>query len=91
MITFSGDITVGVAGREKKEMEDARLVGKELALEALKEIKGVKPNYFFMTATPSDEEDYIQGIQDVIGNVPIFGGSAADNEVNGKWQLLSLL
>ena len=88
MITFSGDITVGVAGREKKEMEDARLVGKELALEALKEIKGVKPNYFFMTATPSDEEDYIQGIQDVIGNVPIFGGSAADNEVNGKWQLL---
>ena len=40
-----------------------------------------------MAAAPGAEEDYIKGIQDVIGRVPCFGGSAADNTVEGKWSL----
>ncbi len=88
IMTFFGDIVVGVAGREKKDLEDAKELGKEIALEALKEMKGAKPNYFFMTATPGNEEEYIEGIQDVIGPVPIFGGSAADNDVSGKWRII---
>lgn len=87
MITFSGDITVGVAGKEKKEVDDARALGREIAEEALKEMKGEKPNCFFMTATPGYEEEYLQGIQDVIGGIPVFGGSAADNTVEGKWKV----
>ena len=88
MMTFFGDIVVGVAGKEKKEMEDARVIGREIAERALLDMGGEKPNYFFMTATPGDEEEYIQGIQDVIGNVPVFGGTAADNDVSGKWQVI---
>ena len=37
-----------------------------------------------MFATPKEEEEYLKGIQDVIGELPMFGGSAADNEVVGK-------
>ncbi|MBQ6538810.1 MAG: FIST C-terminal domain-containing protein [Bacilli bacterium] len=88
IITFSGDIVVGVAGKEKRNMENPREIGKELALEALKEMKGEKPNHFFMTATPGDEEEYMQGIQDIIGSVPVFGGTAADNDVSGNWKII---
>ena len=28
------------------------------------------------------------GIQDVIGRVPMFGGSAADDNVEGKWKII---
>ena len=41
-----------------------------------------------MVASPKDEEDYLKGIQDVIGTVPFFGGSAADNTVEGKWSII---
>ena len=40
-----------------------------------------------MVASPGEEEDYVKGIEDVIGRVPIFGGSAADNTVEGKWSI----
>ena len=35
----------------------------------------------------NNEEDYIKGIEDVVGRVPVFGGSAADNTVEGKWSI----
>ena len=41
-----------------------------------------------MIASPKEEEEYLKGIQDVIGRVPMFGGSAADNEVAGKWSII---
>ena len=28
------------------------------------------------------------GIQDVIGRVPMFGGSAADDDVSGNWKII---
>jgi hypothetical protein len=31
--------------------------------------------------------DYLEGICSVIGRVPFFGGSAADNSIEGKWLL----
>jgi hypothetical protein len=40
-----------------------------------------------MAASPGEEEFYIKGITDVIGRVPFFGGSAADNSIAGEWQL----
>lgn len=88
MMTFGGDVKVGVAGSEKTEGISARELGKKLALEALKEVDYRKPSYFFMTASPKEEEEYILGIQDVIGDVPVFGGSAADNTVEGKWSII---
>ncbi len=47
---------------------------------------GETPDLVWISATPGTEEDVIAGIQDVIGaDVPIIGGSAADNSVEGNW------
>lgn len=86
MMSFSGDLTVGVAASERKE--DPRKVGQELAREAMKKAgKKEAPSYFFMCCSPAEEEFYLKGIEDVIGRVPMFGGSAADNTVEGKWSI----
>lgn len=87
MMTFGGDdLLVGVAG--SKRDGEPREIGKRLAREAIKKA-GVKkvPSYFYMVASPKEEEEYLKGIQDVIGRVPMFGGSAADNTVEGKWSI----
>ena len=88
IMAFGGDVEVGVAGAAKPEGGCARTIGRELAKEALAQLGGAEPDYFFMTASPAEEEKYIAGIQDVIGDVPVFGGSAADNTVEGKWSII---
>ena len=42
-----------------------------------------------MAASPGEEEFYLKGISSVIGRVPFFGGSAADNSIAGNWKLYS--
>ncbi|WP_194611447.1 FIST signal transduction protein [Clostridium vitabionis] len=80
------DLTVGVAALPKDGCSIAR--GKELAILA-KKAAGRKdaPDYFYMAASPAEEEFYAEGIAEEIGRVPFFGGSAADNTIEGKWLL----
>ncbi len=88
MMSFAGDdLIMGAAGYEKGK-ETARELGKKIAREAITNA-GIKkvPSYFYMVASPKEEEEYLKGIQDVIGNVPFFGGSAADNTIEGKWSI----
>ncbi len=42
-----------------------------------------------MVAPPGEEEFYLKGITNVIGRVPFFGGSAADNTISGNWKLFT--
>lgn len=80
------DLKVGVAGSERGK--DPRETGRKLAKEAMKNAgENCVPAYFYMVASPAEEEEYIKGIEDVVGRVPIFGGSAADNTVEGKWSI----
>ena len=90
MMLFGGDLEVVTAGSAQTS-ETPREVGRRVALEAISKVKGadVEPDFFFMSASPANEEEYLEGIQDVIGNVPVFGGSAADNTVEGKWSILN--
>ena len=82
------ELEVGVASSSKKK--SARETGREVAKEAMKKAnKECAPSYFYMVASPGEEEDYIKGIEDVIGRVPIFGGSTADNTVEGKWSIFT--
>ena len=77
---------VGVASSERGK--DPRETGRRVAMEAMKKAgRTDAPAYFYMVASPAEEEFYIKGIQDVIGMVPVFGGSAADNTVEGKWSI----
>ncbi len=82
------DTTVGVAGSKKQK--SARETGRKVALEAMKNAgKDCAPAYFYMVANPAEEEDCLKGIEDVIGRVPFFGGSAADNTVEGNWKIFT--
>ncbi|MCL2127384.1 MAG: FIST C-terminal domain-containing protein, partial [Treponema sp.] len=51
--------------------------------------KDCAPAYFYMAASPGEEEFYLKGISEVIGRVPFFGGSAADNSIAGEWKLFA--
>lgn len=86
MMLDDKNMTVGVACHEAGK--DARAIGRKVAIEAVENAKTTRaPAYFYMVASPKEEEDYLMGIQDVIGRVPMFGGSAADDTVEGKWQI----
>ena len=81
------NLSVGVAGHEAGK--DPRAIGRKVALEAVQNANSTRsPAYFYMVASPKEEEDYLMGIQDVIGRVPMFGGSAADDNVEGNWKII---
>ncbi|MEM8977936.1 MAG: FIST N-terminal domain-containing protein [Pseudomonadota bacterium] len=49
---------------------------------------GEAPDLIWVSASPGQEEEIIQGIEAVIGGgIPIVGGSAADNTVSGGWAI----
>lgn len=81
------NMTVGIACHEAGR--DARTIGRKVAIEAVENAKTTRaPAYFYMIASPKEEEEYLMGIQDVIGRVPVFGGSAADDTVEGNWKII---
>lgn len=81
------NLTIGVACHEAGK--DARAIGRKVAIEAVENAKTTRaPAYFYMVASPKEEEEYLMGIQDVIGRVPMFGGSAADDFVEGNWKVI---
>jgi hypothetical protein len=64
------------------------------ALKASEELKallgGQAPQAIIMGTTPGQEEGAIAQIESVFGpDIPIFGGTAADNELNGSWKVLT--
>lgn len=87
MLVFNDEeMTVGVASHEAGK--DPRKVGRRVSIEAVENAKTTRaPSYFYMVATPGYEEEYLLGIQDVIGRVPMFGGSAADEELTNDWKI----
>ena len=47
---------------------------------------GEIPELVWVSSTPGAEEDVLEGIESILGpDVPIIGGSAADNSVSGDW------
>lgn len=86
MAVSDPEMTVGVAAVEKTGCPvDAGEQAAKLAMERAG--KTVPPDYYYMVAPPGEEEFYVKGITKVIGRVPFFGGSAADNTISGEWQL----
>lgn len=84
------DLVVGTAGAARDSGNDARAIGKQLAEQAMAAAgKDCAPDYWYMAASPAEEEYYIKGVTEVIGRVPFFGGSAADNTIEGNWMLYS--
>ena len=90
MMALSGDdVTVGTAGAPLSDA-GARADGARLAREAMAAAgKDEAPDYWFLVSAPGSEEYYMKGVTDVIGRVPVFGGSAADNAIAGDWWVYS--
>ena len=86
MAVSDPDITIGIASKERgnSPFEDGKLIASE-AMKAAN--KNTVPNFFYMSASPAEEEFYLKGISSVIGRSPFFGGSAADNTISGNWKL----
>lgn len=83
-----GDQETKVATAISERGLNARQTGKKVAIEAMKKVgTDFPPAYFMMVATPGDEEEYLKGIQDVIGEIPCFGGTAADDDLSGEWRI----
>jgi len=70
---------------------DGFLAGKEVITNAIKNAGKTlndKPNLVLISPTPGKEEYILKGIESVIGkDVPIFGGTAGDNAIAGKWNV----
>ncbi len=87
ILAFSDpDMTVGVVAMERGV--DPYETGCSLAKAAMASAgKNSAPAFFHMAASPAEEEFYLKGISSIIGRVPFFGGSAADNSIAGEWKL----
>jgi len=82
------DVVIGTAGAARDTSPCPRKIGHELAEAAMAAAgKDCAPAYWYMAASPAEEEYYIKGVTEVIGRVPYFGGSAADNSIEGNWLL----
>ena len=47
---------------------------------------GEMPSLVWLIVAPGNEEEVLNGLHGVLGDsVPIFGGSSADNRIEGKW------
>ena len=80
------DMRVGVAQVTKPG--DAVEMGREVARKAMDAAgMDIVPDYYYMVAPPAEEEFYVKGITEVIGRIPFFGGSAADNSIAGEWMV----
>lgn len=80
------DMIIGIASKERgaSPVEDGKLI----AAEAMKAAnQNSSPNFFYRAASPAEEEFYLKGISSIIGRIPFFGGSAADNSISGNWKL----
>ncbi len=87
MALEDNELTVGVALTERGT--DARVAGRRVAKEAMANAeKKYPPVAFALFTTPGSEEEYIKGIQDVLGEIPMFGGSASAEKNNLNWKVI---
>ncbi len=70
--------------------ENPRAAAQSVTSSALEKASrpGEVPDLIWLSTSPGSEESVLLGIIDVVGeDVPIIGGSAADNTVSGNWYM----
>jgi len=82
------DIATSVVLRETGAAQaktTSQLAGREIESKL-----GCRPNMLLMHATPGFEERILEGVRSAYGNeVPVYGGSAADDSLAGRWQVFA--
>mmetsp|Transcript_46037 Transcript_46037/g.99979 ORF Transcript_46037/g.99979 Transcript_46037/m.99979 type:complete len:718 (+) Transcript_46037:39-2192(+) len=65
----------------------ARVAGATAARAAVRRTMSSKsPDLLLLSVAPGCEDDVLQGIRDVCGDVPVLGGSSADNSVRDHYR-----
>ena len=73
IVAFEGDVHAAAIKATKQALAQADRMGEQ-------------PDLIWIAATPGEEEAVIAGVEAVVGpDVPVIGGSAADNSVSGEW------
>jgi hypothetical protein len=86
LVLDDNELCVGVAAAPRGT--NPRMTGRKLAKAALENAgKKYAPYAFSMFATPGEEEEYLKGVQDIVGEIPMFGGSASDQKLTGNWKV----
>lgn len=93
MLFNSPKISFGVSYSSYTSLKEADQSGitaiKQAIVDAGKK-QGEIPQLILVNADPGSEEAVIKGIESVVGKeVPIMGGSCADNTIEGKWKLFA--
>jgi hypothetical protein len=87
----SANIQFGISYTKCDSVETAIEAGQNAIKQAIRDAnkkEGEIPQFVILNASPGIEEKIIEGIQNVVGNeVPIVGGSCADNTIEGNWNL----
>lgn len=82
----NGHYGVGSASTNNQSPREAANQAMMAALEN-SDVPYESPALVWCAMPPGNEEEMLAGFADVIGpNIPVFGGSAADNDVSGQWQ-----
>lgn len=84
----AGEFGVGVA----RIGSSPREAGASAITRAMKDAgcEGEMPSAVWMITSPGGEEEVVRGIEDTIGpDVPLVGGSAADDTIGGNWRQFS--
>ncbi len=83
-----GSYGVGIASFNNQPGEAAKTALEAALIDADRE--GEIPSLVWINAAPGHEEALIRGIEELVGpDVPISGGSTADNEVAGNWHQIA--
>ena len=90
LVLCDPNMIVGVGFADRKAYQSARDAGESATKHARAMTKmpfNDEPDLMYMTASPTEEEFFLKGANRVIGRVPLFGGSTADNTISGNWSL----
>lgn len=83
-----GDVRGSVAARAVSSADES--VGRSLAREALDGLgAGRAARFAIFQGTPSTEEPLLRGISPELKGVPLLGGSAADDDISGRWSIFT--
>jgi hypothetical protein len=89
LATPADGVTAVIAARSTGP-DRAREAASSAAQELLAQLGDATPSLVMMHATPGFEENVIEGIGDALGSeVPVYGGSAADEELAGRWSIFA--
>ena len=87
MLLASPEMAFGVGASEIGD--DPRAAGQKAVRQAIAQAgksESDPVSFFFMIAPPGAEELLIRGIEDVVGRVPMIGGSAANEMGDAPWK-----